>query len=186
MSQLSLIQSPSSANGADRITPATSTPSRQKPRFLRRDAVARAWREALAPRVIAMVEHSDSIFLATADADGAPYVQHRGGPPGFLHVLDAHTIAFADFGGNRQYTTVDNLAENPRAFLFLIDFARGQRIKFAGTARVSTDAELMARLTPPGYPAEVERAIVFDVAAWSANCSQHIPHLVPAGAATGG
>lgn len=150
------------------------------PRFLARGDVANAWRTTLAPRVIAMIERSDSIMLATADADGAPYIQHRGGPPGFLHVLDPRTIAFADFGGNRQYTTVGNLAENPRAFLFLIDYARGQRIKFAGTARVSADPALMARLTPAGYPAEVERAIVFDVSAWSANCSQHIPHLVPA------
>ena len=183
MAHLKLIQSSTSTDPA---RPATPFAGRRKPRFLARAGVAHAWREALAPRVVAMIERSDSIMLATADADGAPYVQHRGGPPGFLHVLDAQTIAFADFGGNRQYTTVDNLAENPCAFLFLIDFARGQRIKFAGTARVSTDAELMARLTPPGYPAEVERAIVFDVAAWSANCSQHIPHLVPAGAATGG
>ncbi len=150
------------------------------PRFLARGDVARAWRQALMPKVIAMLERTDSILLATADADGAPYVQHRGGPPGFLHVLDERTIAFADFAGNRQYTTVDNLAENAQAFLFLIDYARGQRIKFTGRARVSTDATLMAQLAPAGYNAEVERAIVFGVLAWSANCQQHIPHLVPA------
>jgi len=150
------------------------------PRFLARGDVARAWRGTLTPKVIAMVERADSILLATADADGAPYVQHRGGPPGFLHVLDERTIAFADFAGNRQYTTVDNLAENARAFLFLIDYARGQRIKFAGRARVSNDAALMARLEPAGYDAAAERPIVFDVLAWSANCQQHIPHLVPA------
>ena len=145
------------------------------PRFLRRGNVARAWRERLTSRVIAMLRESDSIVLATADADGHPYVQHRGGPPGWLHVLDDHTLAFADFAGNRQYTTVDNLAENAQAFLLFVDYERGHRIKIAGRARVSDDAALIAQLTPRDYPAEVERAIVFDVSAWSANCPQHIP-----------
>jgi len=160
------------------VSVSTATTTSALPRFLRRGNVARAWRERLPPRVVAMLRESDSIVLATADADGHPYVQHRGGPPGWLHVLDDHTLAFADFAGNRQYTTVDNLAENPQAFLLFIDYERGHRIKIAGRARVSDDPELIATLTPPGYPAEVERAIVFDVSAWSANCPQHIPRRV--------
>jgi hypothetical protein len=154
--------------------------SRRLPRFLARGNVAAAWRARLAPRVIAMLRACDSIVLATADADGHPYVQHRGGPPGWLHVLDDRTLAFADFAGNRQYTTVDNLAENARAFLLLVDYERGHRIKIAGRARVSDDPALIASLTPAGYPADVERAIVFDVDAWSANCAQHIPRRVKA------
>ena len=156
--------------------------SRRQPRFLARGNVAAAWRARLAPRVIAMLRACDSVVLATADADGHPYVQHRGGPPGWLHVPDDRTLAFADFAGNRQYTTVDNLAENARAFLLFIDYERGHRIKIAGRARVSDDQALIARLTPAGYPADVERAIVFDVDAWSANCAQHIPRRVKASA----
>ena len=128
-----------------------------------------------------MLRRCDSILLATADADGQPYVQHRGGPPGFIHVLDERTLGFADFAGNGQYPTVDNLVENPRAFLLLLDYARGQRVKFVGRARISADAALLAKLAPPtDYPAVVERVILFDVVAWSANCPQHIPRLVPA------
>jgi len=156
---------------------ATSTIA-SPPGFLRRGDVARAWRGPLTPRVAAMLRACDSIVLATADADGHPYVQHRGGRPGWLHVQDERTLAFADFAGNRQYTTVDNLSENPRAFLLFVDYERGHRIKIAGRARVSKDPALIASLTPPGYPAEVERAIVFDVAAWSANCAQHIPRRI--------
>jgi predicted pyridoxine 5'-phosphate oxidase superfamily flavin-nucleotide-binding protein len=103
-------------------------------------------------------------------------VQHRGGPPGFLHVLDEHTIAFADFAGNRQYITQGNLAENPRAFLFLMDYAHQRRIKIWGRARVvEGDAELMARLMPAGYAARPEQVILFDVEAWDVNCPKHIP-----------
>ncbi len=139
------------------------------PRFVARGDVARAWRARLTPRVAAMLRACDSIVLASADADGFPYAQHRGGPPGWLHVLDDATLAFADFAGNRQYTTVDNLAENPRAFLLFVDYAKGHRIKIAGAARVVDDAALIERVTPRGYAADVERAIVFDVAARSAN-----------------
>jgi len=156
------------------------------PRFLRRGNVARAWRERLTARVIEMLRASDSIVLATADADGHPYVQHRGGPPGWLHVLDDHTLAFADFAGNRQYTTVDNLVENPHAFILFIDYERGHRIKIAGRARISDDTALIAQLTPLDYPAEVERAIVFDVGAWSANCPQHIPRRTSLAGSPGG
>ena len=138
------------------------------------------WQSVITPDLAAFIEMQTSIFLSTANGDGQPYIQHRGGPAGFLKVLDEKTIGFADFSGNRQFITQGNLADNPQAFLFLIDYARGQRIKFTGRARVSTDATLMAQLAPAGYNAEVERAIVFGVLAWSANCQQHIPHLVPA------
>jgi predicted pyridoxine 5'-phosphate oxidase superfamily flavin-nucleotide-binding protein len=105
-------------------------------------------------------------------------VQHRGGPPGFLRVLDAQTLGFADYRGNRQYITVGNLAENPHAFMFLVDYRERARIKVWGTARVvEDDAELLATLMPAGYDAKAEQAIVFTVTAWDANCPQHIPRL---------
>ena len=114
-------------------------------------------------------------YLGTATADGQPYIQYRGGPPGFLKVLDDATLAFADFGGNRQYLSVGNLSENPKAFLFLIDYAAQSRIKIWGTARVvADDPALLDRLRDPEYPGEVERAIVFTIAAWDINCPQHI------------
>lgn len=117
-----------------------------------------------------------SVFLATASADGQPYIQHRGGPPGFLQTLDDRTIGFADFAGNRQYITLGNLAENPAAHLFMIDYAQRQRIKVWGRARVEEAApELLARLMPAGYRAKAARAILFTVSAWDANCPQHIP-----------
>jgi predicted pyridoxine 5'-phosphate oxidase superfamily flavin-nucleotide-binding protein len=110
-----------------------------------------------------------------------PYVQYRGGPSGFLKVLDPYTLAFADFGGNRQYLTVGNLSENPKAFLFLMDYARRRRVKVWGTARVvEGDAGLEAALRDPAYPAKVERAIVFAVEAWDVNCPRHIhPRFTP-------
>jgi predicted pyridoxine 5'-phosphate oxidase superfamily flavin-nucleotide-binding protein len=122
-----------------------------------------------------------SLFLATASAAGQPYVQHRGGPPGFLRVLDPRTLAFADFKGNRQYISLGNLAENPRVHLFLIDYAKRRRVKIWGEARVvEDDPGLVARLTPEGYEARPERAIVIRVTAWDANCPQHIPQRLEA------
>ncbi len=117
-----------------------------------------------------------SFFIATANLEGQPYMQHRGGPPGFLRVLDSHTLAFADYAGNRQYISLGNLADNPRAQLFLIDYAERRRVKIWGTARVvESDAVLLAKLMPEGYRARPEQAIVFEVNAWDANCPQHIP-----------
>ena len=117
-----------------------------------------------------------SVFLATANADGQPYIQHRGGPPGFLKVLDERTIAFADFKGNRQYITQGNLEENAKAHLFLMDYTQRRRVKIWGTARVSEgDEALVARLMPEGYDARPEQAMLFTIAAWDSNCSQHIP-----------
>jgi predicted pyridoxine 5'-phosphate oxidase superfamily flavin-nucleotide-binding protein len=137
--------------------------------------------DMITPELAAYIAERDSIYLATANAGGQPYIQHRGGPPGFLKVLDPHTLAFADFAGNKQYITTGNLAENERAFLFLMNYAEGERIKIWGRARVVTnDAALLARLADDAYHARVEQAIVFDVEAWNANCPQHIPRLVRA------
>jgi uncharacterized protein len=133
------------------------------------------WETTVTPELAGYVADLDMFYLATATADGQPYVQHRGGPPGFLKVLDEHTLAFADFGGNRQYLTVGNLSENPKAFLFLMDYANRRRVKVWGTARVVEDEPgLLDRLADPVYPGKVERAIVFTVAAWDVNCPQHI------------
>jgi predicted pyridoxine 5'-phosphate oxidase superfamily flavin-nucleotide-binding protein len=125
------------------------------------------------------IEAQTTLFMATANLDGQPYIQHRGGPPGFLHVLDEHTIAFADFTGNRQFVSTGNLADNPKAQLFLMDYAHRQRLKIWGEARVETDRALVERLMPPDYKARAEQAIVFTVKAWDANCPQHIPQLIP-------
>ena len=132
------------------------------------------------PELAEFIAARDSFFLATAGADGQPYVQHRGGPPGFLKVLDERTLAFADFRGNRQYITVGNLSENERAFVFLIDWAEQRRIKLWCRARVvEDDPALLARLADPSYEARPEQAIVLTVEHWNENCSQHIPQLLP-------
>jgi len=134
------------------------------------------WESAITDALADFIAAQNSVFLATANAQGQPYIQHRGGPPGFLQVLDARTIAFVDFVGNRQYITSGNLSENPKAHLFLMDYAHRQRIKIWGEARVvEGDAELTARLMPQGYRARAEQVIVFTVTAWDANCPQHIP-----------
>ena len=125
------------------------------------------------------IEAQTTLFMATANLDGQPYIQHRGGPPGFLHVLDDHTLAFADFTGNRQFVSTGNLADNPKAQLFLMDYAHRQRVKIWGEARVETDPALVERLMPAGYKARAEQAIVFTVRTWDANCPQHIPQLIP-------
>ena len=139
----------------------------------------RGWQTAIDDGVRGFIEAQTTVFMATANAVGQPYIQHRGGPAGFLHVLDEHTIAFADFSGNRQFVTTGNLADNPKAQLFLMDYAHRQRLKIWGEARVETDPALIERLMPPGYKARAEQAIVFTVKAWDANCPQHIPQLVP-------
>ena len=144
-----------------------------------RDSYARAerrgWRTRVTPDLAEFLAGLDMFYLGTASAEGQPYIQYRGGSPGFLKVLDEKTLAFADFGGNRQYITLGNLSENPKAFLFLMDYANQQRVKLWGTARVvEDDAELLERLRDPDYPGKVERAIVFTVEAWDINCPQHI------------
>ncbi|MDF2388535.1 pyridoxamine 5'-phosphate oxidase family protein [Nostoc ellipsosporum NOK] len=134
------------------------------------------WQAVITPDLAAFIGVQTSVFLSTANGEGQPYIQHRGGPAGFLKVLDEKTIGFADFSGNRQFITQGNLADNPRAFLFLIDYMMRQRIKIWGRARVvENDAELTARLMPRDYTARPEQAILFTVSAWDANCPQHIP-----------
>jgi predicted pyridoxine 5'-phosphate oxidase superfamily flavin-nucleotide-binding protein len=129
----------------------------------------------------AFLETVDTAFLATANAAGQPYAQHRGGPKGFIRALDDETLGFADFAGNRQYITTGNLAENSQAFLFLMDYAHRRRIKVWGRARVvENDAALLQRLMPAGYAARPEQAILFTVAAWDSNCPKHIPQKLDA------
>ena len=135
-----------------------------------------SWARAIPADLKPEIEAQTSVFLATANAQGQPYIQHRGGPAGFLRVLDEHTIAFVDFAGNRQYISQGNLEENPKAQLFLIDYVHRRRIKVWGTARVvEGDETLMRRLMPPDYRARPEQVVLFSVTAWDVNCPQHIP-----------
>jgi predicted pyridoxine 5'-phosphate oxidase superfamily flavin-nucleotide-binding protein len=135
-----------------------------------------SWQTRITPDLAAFIGAQTSIFLATANAEGQPYIQQRGGPLGFLRMLDDKTIGFVDFAGNRQYVTLGNLADNPKAQLFLIDYAHRRRVKVWGEARVAEgDAELTSRLMPEGSTARAEQVILFTVSAWDANCPQHIP-----------
>ena len=141
--------------------------------FARR--MAEGFPDRITAELAAFIAEQDTAFLATATADGAPYVQHRGGPKGFIKVIDDKTLGFADFRGNRQYLTLANLSENERAFLFLLDPARRQRIKLWGRARVvENDPALVERLLDKAYKARPERAILFTIEAWDVNCSSHI------------
>jgi predicted pyridoxine 5'-phosphate oxidase superfamily flavin-nucleotide-binding protein len=134
------------------------------------------WNTTITPELAAFIAAQSSVFLGTANAAGQPYIQHRGGPPGFLRVLDEQTIAFADLRGNRQFITQGNLAENPKAHLFLIDYANRQRIKLWGEARVvEDDAVLLADLMPEDGNSRGEQSLIFRVLAWDANCPKHIP-----------
>lgn len=137
---------------------------------------AGGWQVAISDELADFIAAQTSIYLATANADGQPYIQHRGGPAGFIQVLDAHTLAFVDYAGNKQYISAGNLSENPKAHMFLMDYAHRQRIKIWGEARVvEGDEALIARLMPQGYKARPEQVILFTVTAWDANCPQHIP-----------
>lgn len=136
---------------------------------------AGGWQTTVTPELAGFVAGLDMFYLGTANAEGQPYIQYRGGAPGFLKVVDERTLGFADFGGNRQYITLGNLAENSRAFIFLMDYANRQRIKLWGTAVVVEDnPDLLDQLRDASYPGKVERAILFTVEAWDVNCSQHI------------
>ena len=133
------------------------------------------WRNTITDDLKAFIGERDSFYLATSSKEGQPYIQHRGGPKGLPRVLDERRLAFADFAGNRQYISVGNLAENDRAYIFLMDYANRRRIKIWGRAEViEDDGELLARLTPEEYKARPERAFVFTVTAWDVNCPQHI------------
>lgn len=137
--------------------------------------VAEGFPDTVSPELAKFIAQLDTAFLATATADGAPYVQHRGGPKGFIKIIDEKTLGFADYRGNRQYITLANLSENDRAYLFLLDPARRQRVKIWGRARVvENDAALVEKLFDAGYKAKPERAILFTIEAWDVNCSQHI------------
>jgi predicted pyridoxine 5'-phosphate oxidase superfamily flavin-nucleotide-binding protein len=139
------------------------------------------FRTTVTPDLARFLAEVRSFYLATANAEGQPYIQHRGGPPGFLRVIDERTLGFADFKGNRQYITTGNLAENPRAYIFVMDYAQRRRVKLWGRARVvEDDAALLARLWPEGYQAREEQAVLFEIEAWDTNCPQHIPQLFAA------
>jgi uncharacterized protein len=134
------------------------------------------WRTEIDENLAAFLSQANSLYFATASADGQPYIQHRGGPKGFVKILDNKTLAFADYSGNRQYITQGNLADNPKAHIFLMDYAHRRRVKIWGEARVvEDDPALLASLMPQGYKARPEQAILFTIAAWDTNCPQHIP-----------
>jgi predicted pyridoxine 5'-phosphate oxidase superfamily flavin-nucleotide-binding protein len=134
------------------------------------------WRTEIDEGLAAFLADTNSFYLATASADGQPYIQHRGGPKGFVKVLDKRTIAFADYAGNRQYLTQGNLSENPKAHIFIMDYAHRRRVKIWGEARVvDDDPALLESLMPKGYRARLEQVILFKIAAWDTNCPQHIP-----------
>ena len=135
----------------------------------------REWKTEITDDLRQFLGVIDTFFFATASADGRPYIQHRGGPPGFLKAIGSHTLAFADFAGNRQYITLGHLKENDRAHIFILHFATQQRVKLWGRARVvENDLELMERLVEPAYKARPQRAVVFTLEAWDINCTQHI------------
>ena len=139
------------------------------------------WQTEVSADLAAFLAAQRSAYLATVNGDGQPYIQHRGGPPGFIRTLDAHTLGFADYRGNRQYITLGNIADNPKAHLFVMDYAHRRRVKIWGTLEaVEDDAALLESLMPNGYQATAERALLFRVAAWDSNCPQHIPMMIPA------
>ena len=145
-----------------------------------REAYARAeqrgWRTEVDENLEAFLTEANSFYFATASADGQPYIQHRGGPKGFLKVLDKQTLAFADYAGNRQYLTPGNLSENPKAYIFAMDYAHRRRVKIWGEARVVEDDDALTEaLMPKGYRGRPEQVILFKIAAWDTNCPQHIP-----------
>ncbi|HTO60771.1 MAG TPA: pyridoxamine 5'-phosphate oxidase family protein [Bradyrhizobium sp.] len=160
------------------FTPAVKTIQSRKGS---REAYARVeqqggWRTEIDENLAAFLAGTDSFYLATASRDGQPYIQHRGGPKGFVRVLDQQTIAFADYGGNRQFITQGNLSENPKAHIFVMDYAHRRRVKIWGEARVvEDDPALLSSLMPKGYRARPEQVILFKIAAWDTNCPQHIP-----------
>jgi uncharacterized protein len=153
-----------------------SIQSRKGSREAYAHAERRGWRTEVDENLAAFLAGATSFYFATASADGQPYIQHRGGPRGFLKVLDKQTLAFADYAGNQQYLTQGNLSENPKAYIFVMDYAHRRRVKIWGEARVvEDDAALTQSLMPRGYKARPEQVLVFTIAAWDTNCPQHIP-----------
>jgi predicted pyridoxine 5'-phosphate oxidase superfamily flavin-nucleotide-binding protein len=159
------------------FTPAVKSIQQQKGSRASYARVERSggWQTTVTPQLADFLATLDMFYLGTANSEGQPYIQYRGGSPGFLKVVDEQTLGFADFGGNRQYITLGNLSENPQAFIFLMDYANSQRVKLWGKASVvEGNAELEKQLEDPTYPGRVERVILFHVEAWDVNCSQHI------------
>ena len=139
-------------------------------------AEQRGWRTEVDENLEAFLADANSFYFSTASADGQPYIQHRGGPKGFLKVLDKKTLAFADYAGNQQFLSQGNLSENPKAYIFVMDYAHRRRVKIWGEARVVEDDDALTEaLMPKGYRARPEQVIVFKIAAWDTNCPQHIP-----------
>ncbi len=132
------------------------------------------WQTTVSADLAGFIGTRDSFYLGTASADGQPYIQHRGGPRGFLKVINETTLGFADYRGNRQYISAGNLSENNKAYLFLMDYPNRRRVKIWGRARIVEDPEQAAGLVGPGGSAVPERAILIDVSAWDVNCPQHI------------
>ena len=156
-----------------------------------RDGFARmeekgGWSDRVTDDLAQFIAQRATFFFATASAEGQPYIQHKGGPKGFLKVLDDKTLAFADFAGNKQYISLGNLSENGQAILFLMDFAGRRRIKIWGRAEaIEGDPDLLARLSDPKSDGRPERVIRFTVQAWDVNCPQHItPRFTEAEMAT--
>ena len=160
------------------FTPAVKTIQARKGS---RDAYAHVeqrggWRTEIDEDLAARLAETNSLYFGTSTADGQPYIQHRGGPKGFVKILDNNTLAFADYSGNRQYITQGNLSENPKAYIFVMDYAHRRRVKIWGEARmVDDDPALLASLMPAGYKARPEQVVLFKVSAWDTNCPQHIP-----------
>jgi uncharacterized protein len=135
-----------------------------------------SWHTEIDENLAAFLAETNSFYFATASADGQPYIQHRGGPKGFIKVLDKNTLGFADYAGNQQYITQGNLSENARAYIFVMDYAHRRRVKLWGTAQMIEDNEALLRsLKPHGYRARIEQAVVFRISVWDSNCPQHIP-----------
>jgi predicted pyridoxine 5'-phosphate oxidase superfamily flavin-nucleotide-binding protein len=134
-------------------------------------------RDTLGENERAFIEARDSFYMATVSETGWPYVQHRGGPVGFLRMLDAKTIGFADYSGNRQYVSVGNLLKDDRVSLFLMDYANKARLKILGRVRLidADDRETLDKLIAPGPKARIERGMMIAIEAFDWNCSQHIP-----------
>lgn len=138
------------------------------------------WNTSITPVLESFISQLDMFYLGTSNAEGQPYIQYRGGSPGFLRVIDSTTLGFADFAGNQQYISLGNLSENPKAFIFLMDYVHSRRIKLWGNARVvEGDAALEERLRDQDYPGRVERVILFEIEAWDINCPQHIHKRFP-------
>ncbi len=133
------------------------------------------WQESITADLAHFLSERDMFYLGTANSEGQPYIQYRGGPPGFLKVVDDKTLGFADFGGNRQFISTGNASDNPKAFLFLMDYEESRRVKIWARIRViEDDPVLITQLTDANYPARAERAVLFTIDAWDANCPQHI------------